>query len=67
MELVILSTVAAVAILIAELRDLAGRQPLARVGAPLTPHAAAVGGLTLAGQAANQESAAPSPELDRAA
>lgn len=67
MELVILSTVAAVAILIAELRDLAGHQSIAAVGAQAAPQTAAVTSLALAGGAANEESAAPRPELDRAA
>lgn len=67
MELVILSTIAAVAILVAELRDLAGHQPAASVGTQASPHAVAATSLMLAGDAANQESAAPRPELDRAA
>jgi hypothetical protein len=67
MELVILSTVAVVAILIGELRDLAGHQALATVGTHASPRSAAVTNLTLTGGAANEESAAPRPELDRAA
>lgn len=68
MELVILSTVAAVAILIAELRDLARREPLMRgAAAEAAPRRASVADLASGVRAANQESAAPSPELDRAA
>jgi hypothetical protein len=67
MELVILSTLAAVVILIAELRDLVGGEHIDRsfepaAGAPL----ASVINLAAGGTAANQ-SAAAQAELDRAA
>jgi hypothetical protein len=68
MELVILSTVAAVAILIAELRDLARGNPIVRSTTPaVTPRLAPVADLSPGKRAANEQSAAPRPELDRAA
>lgn len=68
MELVILSTLAAVAILIAELRDLVGREQVDRSVAPTaSPHLTAVAELPVGISAANKASAANRPELDRAA
>jgi hypothetical protein len=67
MELVILSTVAAVAILIAELRDLAGSARFTRHLAATATSPNTVVNLAVGSHAANEESAAPRPELDRAA
>ncbi len=67
MELVILSTFATVAILIAELGGLAHRDHLGRSTAPAgASRLTSVADLVSGSHAANQESAAPS-ELDRAA
>ena len=69
MELVILSTVAAVAILIAELRDLAGREHFARpaAAAAVTRLTASVIDLDVRSRVAHEEWAAPPSDLDRAA
>ncbi len=68
MELVILSTVAAVAILIAELRDLAGGVHFTRPStAVATRQIATVVDLAPGSRAANEESTSPRSELDRAA
>jgi hypothetical protein len=68
MELVILSTVAAVAILLAELRDLAGRERVDRSSTVTgTARIASVADLATGSDAANQERPAPPAELDRAA
>ncbi len=66
MELVILSTVAALAILAAELRDLAGREHMDRSVAPATPRLTAIAGLASDVPAAQQH-ATHHDELDRAA
>jgi len=67
MELVILSTVATVAILIAELAGLARREQLGRSATPAgAPRLASLTDLAAGSPAANQESVAH-PELDRAA
>ena len=68
MELVILSTVAAVAILVAELHDLAGREHFGRPSTPAAaPAVASVTDLAPASRVANEDSAETRPELDRAA
>ncbi len=65
MELVMLSTLAAIAILLAELLDLAVREP---VGRPMTVSGTSPGaGLAAGSSAANDPSAAPRRELERAA
>jgi hypothetical protein len=68
MELVIISTIAAVAILIAELRDLAVGVRFDRPSTAIaTRPIATVVDLASGNHAANEEPAAPRPELDRAA
>jgi hypothetical protein len=68
MELVILSTVAAVAILVAELRDLAAGKQFGRPATPAaTPAVTSVTDLAPGSRVANEDSAATHPELDRAA
>ena len=67
MELVIISTVAAVAILIAELRDLAAGAHFIRSSTAIATRPVATIVDLAASHAANEESAAPRPELDRAA
>jgi hypothetical protein len=68
MELVILSTLATIAILVAELSDLALRdrigRPVAQSGAP---RLASLADLSRGSRVANEEGAASHPELDRAA
>ena len=67
MELVILSSIATVAILVAELRDLAGREHIGRsTVAASAPRLAIVTELASAGAVANQD-AVVRAELDRAA
>lgn len=67
MELVILSTFATVAILIAELGGLAHREHLGRSAAPAGAlRLTSVADLVSGSRASNQESVAPA-ELDRAA
>jgi hypothetical protein len=68
MELIILSTVAAAAILLAELRDLARREWIDRLTVSAgPPRVAVVAEFTPGSSAANLGPNAPCPELDRAA
>ena len=68
MELVIISTIAAVAILIAELRDLVAGAHFTRPSTAIaTRPIATVIDLASGNRVANEESAVPQPELDRAA